>query len=359
MFGILPLMNFLERNVYVSPTSGDFGVPLVGERLYQLLDSGTLSKREIGAIVRTRYAESAAVLDAQYQEVSLACQHQPDAIQSAILKELIGKIGAFNYIRGMEVIRADGSVDREIAPRIMLSPSAAVQVLETTYIKGADRILELFCGGGYTSFFLALEQPEVLDCLDLYTKSAYDLDLTFQRAYDWIYEEVPDHLKPAFTRPNFIHGDSQKLTDLIDRQTLRGNYSKVFLHPPYGRESVRLSMLNELTELEAFVLWVNTLRHVRDVNPVPHTSYSVVPSEWADTAQEAKDAASDVDTTGVLLSKLHENPYYQGRSNVLTPPTNTLTIVNNLDLKPFNGACYIPLRETRMFDLSLVVIQNQ
>lgn len=352
-------MSFLERNDYFSPTSEDLGVPLLGERLYQLLDSGTLSKREIGAIVRTRYVESANLLGGQYQEASLAYQHQPDAIHLSPLRKLVGKIGAFNYIRGIEVVKADGSIDREIAPRMMLSPSAAVQLLEIADIKEGDRVLELFCGGGYASFFLALEQPEILDCVDLYTKSTYDLELTFQKAYDWIYEEVPDSFKPAFTKPNFIYGDSRLLTDLIGRQILRGNYSKVFLHPPYGRESTRLGLLNELTEFEAFNLWVNSLLHVRDVNTAIYTMYSVVPSEWTDTVQEAADDLDDdidiADVIQVLSAKLQKSPYYQGRDNLLNSP-NSKSSFNDSTLKPFKGARYIPLRETRMFDLSIVVI---
>lgn len=273
----------LELSRYINPTMAESSLPKTPEELYGLLDSGNLTRDEIGAVVRNRYPETAQMLDTRLR---LASDHE--------YKDLVGLIGAFNYVRGMSVIKLDGSIDRDVAPRIMLSPSAAIQTLDVAGVTKEDRVLELFTGGGYFSLFLDIRQPTVLDSVDLYTPGLYSLNRTLVNAYDWIYGDLPNGLKPASTFPNFIQADCSNLPDLSRDFRFHPPYNKVFLHPPYGRESKRLI---DITEQEAFNLWVDSLKSVHQRNQAPFTIYSVIPTEWV---QKLEDFFTTEETMKVL-----------------------------------------------------------
>ncbi|OGK14147.1 hypothetical protein A3H80_03045 [Candidatus Roizmanbacteria bacterium RIFCSPLOWO2_02_FULL_37_19] len=296
-------MSSLEIGRFINPTIKEEELP-TGEALYQRLDSGLLSRTEIGAIVRNRYKETARLLDAR-----LACAEG----DNDRTKSLIALIGAFNYIRGMSVLRHDGSVDRHIAPRIMLSPSATVQVLDVARINQDDRVLELFTGGGYASFFLALTGAQAVDSVDLFTSSLYDLDETFKQAYDWVYGDLPEILRPHVTQPHFIQADCAELPDFADPR-FQDHYDKVFIHPPYGKETNRLI---DITEEEAFRLWISSLVSVYSRNVSPFVTYSVVPSEWTSSLEDAE-----------------------------------------FPREIFDKSEFLRLRETRMFDLTLCITRG-
>lgn len=261
---------------FIHPAIAADQLPKTATDLYAVLDSGIATKEQIGAVVRNRYADTAALLDAILY--SKAAQlHEPIDLTS-----LIGQIGAFNYIRGMDVIKKDGTIDREVAPKIMLSPSASIQVLEKASLTPESRALEMFSGVGYFSFFLALKQPKVLDCVDLRTPEMYDLDATFKQAYNWIYGDLPQESKPNVTTPVFRQMDCRNLK-VGPGLGITAEYTHVFLHPPYGRES---KLLMDLSEKECRELWLNSLTQVSKTNKTDFKTFSVVPSEWTNGLED-------------------------------------------------------------------------
>lgn len=244
-------------------------LPTTAAELYAVLDSGNATKEQIGAVVRDRYADTAALLDFRLYSKAVQLHSPTDLIP------LIGQIGAFNYIRGMSVVKKDGTLDHEVAPKIMLSPSASIQVLDQADLAPQSRALELFSGVGYFSFFLALQQPARLDCVDIQTPEMYDLDATFKRAYDWVYSGLAEESKPKVTKPVFRQMDCQNLT--TGDSGVANDYTHVFLHPPYGRQS---KLLMDLPEADCRTLWLNSLSQTARTNQTSFRTFSVVPSEW-------------------------------------------------------------------------------
>lgn len=249
-------------------------LPTTGSELYAILDSGNSTKEQVGAVVRDRYADTASLLDSRLYSKAAQLHDPVDLIP------LIGQIGAFNYIRGMSVIKKDGTIDREVAPKIMLSPSAAIQVLDQANLTTQSRVLEMFSGVGYFSFFLALQQPARLDCVDIQTPEIYDLDATFKGAYYWVYSGLSEESKPKVTTPAFRQIDCQNL--VTGDSGIASDYTHVFLHPPYGRQS---KLLMDLPEEDCKVLWLNSLNQAARKNQTNLRTFSVVPSEWAKDMQ--------------------------------------------------------------------------
>lgn len=270
------LNSYLER--FIHPSIPADQLPKTAVALYAILDSEDTTREQVGAVVRNRYSETAALLDARlYSKASQL--HRPSD-----LAPLVGQLGAFNYIRGMRVIRNDGTIDREVSSKIMLSPSASIQVLDQADLTATSRALEMFSGTGYFSFFLALQQPQVLDCIDLNTPDIYNLNETFNQAYEWIYGDLPEEFKPGVTVPQFKQMDCLEL-DIKTYLGIRTDYTHVFLHPPYGRQS---KLLMALSEEECRSLWVNSLVRIGETNHNDFRTFSVIPSEWVEDLEPPK-----------------------------------------------------------------------
>lgn len=288
---------------YLHPSIAQDRLPQSTEDLYAFLDSGKATRTEIGAVVRNRYSETADLLDARLQS-KIRQTHQ-----AADIVKMVNQIGTFNYIRGISVIKKDGTIDREVAPKIMLSPSASIQVLDQADINRQSRVLEMFSGVGYFSLFLALEQPQILDCLDKHTLALYDLEKTFKEAYDYVYHDLPDQLEPSLTLPNYKMLDCANLGEDKNGLGLRNDYSHVFLHPPYGKKS---RLLVDLSEEQCQALWLNSLSQIAGINSTPFRTFSVVPAEWVE----------DIDNQ---LPAAHLNPIIQNLRETRLFPLVLLT----------------------------------
>lgn len=304
MNDIAELLKYIRPNIVASTVT----LPTNTEDLYRILDSGQLSREEVGVVVRNRYPGTAEKWDRRFEQ----------ATGFEEKKKLLAYIRAFNYIRGMAAYRIDGSIDHEVAPRIMLSPSASLQVLDAAQVSEKDRVLELYSGVGYFSFFLAISKPERLDTVDLYAPNAYDLQKTFNTVYNWLYLDLPYDCRPSMTRPNFIIADCVALPDFQIDTRFGDYYDKIFLHPPYGKETHKSL---GITEEEAFASWVDALRSVYRRNPGPFLTYSVVPGAWI---KKLASGSKDDELDCVL-------------SNVQTHP----------------------IKETKLFSLSLVITKAE
>ncbi|MGI8419062.1 MAG: hypothetical protein ACR2LN_00285 [Candidatus Levyibacteriota bacterium] len=296
-------------------------------QLYAVLDApdkeesaeyGKVSFLDKGHIVRMRYPVTAQRLDTIFynawraHEEDLTNKEKKDAFRKAI-----GLTGGYNYIRGMHVLKKDDTVDREVAPKIMLSPSAALQVLEAANIQEDDRVLDSLCGTGYSTFTIGTMTPQRLDAVDNYTPAHYKLPETMMRAREMIYKDIPQDLQPKVTMPNFLDVDATALpkfgTEQANQQGFAEHYDKVFIHPPYGRESVK--MRSNLSEGDAFILWVNSLRSLKEANRGKSTVFSVVPEEWQSTVRDIIEGTSAEDAIRKMYAKLREIKYYQLEDN--------------------------------------------
>lgn len=345
-----------ELGSFAKPRSERFdmdSVPTGREEICALIDSGKLSRNDVGVLVRSRYPETAAYVDRMGRTARRNLQEDSSAETEAAYLRTVGLIGAFNYVRGMEVIKTDGSIDREVAPRMMLSPSAAIQVLSVARVTPKDSVLELCSGFGYLSLPLSVCKPAQLDCVDLRTPKLYQLDETQKRAYQWIYGDLPKELQPPITEPNFIQADCRKSARFGEDKRFHPPYNKVFMHPPFGRESKRLTKDNEL---QAFTLWVSTLAAVHEWNSNQFSTYSVVPSEWTDVLRVA--VRHDLEFPEALRYLSHSltfNPYYRnGRKDIPKAVGNesmdNWVGVLNLAL---NARPPIDQHETQMFPMTI------
>lgn len=271
-------------------------LPSSGREFYLSLTEADFVSRE-----RLKHADRAMELDGKYTTARQVYLASPSATNLDRLKRAIGYSGGFNFIDSMRLLRWDGSWDTDF-PQMRLGPSAATQVLELADIKTEDRVLELFSGGGYFTFFLALSGSQQLISLDLYTPQTYDLKLTLEATYRGIFSRLPGEVKPPFTTPTFIQADCSDLPefDIV--------FNKVFLHPPFGRESREIV---DLSETQAFVLWLNSLISVYKANKGPFQTFSIVPSEWAETVGMIKQGTTLQESIAELERRTQGNPYYR------------------------------------------------
>lgn len=237
---------------------------------------------------RLKYPEIANTLDQSYELQRQAYLKEPTDLNLRKLRRNMGSVGAFNFIEHMSPVSLDGSENGSIASGMKLGPGAAAQVLKIADIQDTDRVLELFSGAGYFTFSLALAQPQSLESIDLYSSEIYDLGSTFDSTYERIFSRAPDKLKPLFTSPRFIKGDCTDLAKL----SLIGS-DKVFLHPPFGRESRKIV---DLDEIKAYVLWLKSLLSVYATNSSDlFQTYSIVPGEWIDALLEQQENGVEIE----------------------------------------------------------------
>lgn len=303
---------------FLHPDAIGIRMPRTSQELYAALDTNLVDFWVKGAVVRDRYPLTAKRMDDIFHVAEAAYLADPsnEEARTGYLRA-IGLTGAYNYIRGMEVIKSDGSIDRDVAPKMMLSPSAALQLHEVAQIQPEDRVLDLFCGTGYSTFALGAANPAVLDAVDNFTVANYQLPQTMERAYDMIYQHVPGPLKPPVTMPRFLEQDAASLPEFggqdAEAAGFAGHYDKVFLHPPYGRESTR--MMPSISEGDAFILWINSLRSVNRANSGDATVFSIVPEEWQGAAQAIIGGATIEDAVAGMYDRLREIKYYSFDDN--------------------------------------------
>jgi hypothetical protein len=354
-----------ERFLRPEPTGLALPLPMGGKSLYDILDSNEIGLEPKGAVVRNRYPYTAAIVDRQFADTKTAHEANPqDQGTLHAFRKAIGLSGAFNYIRGMEVVMKDGQIDRDVAPKMMLSPSAAIQLHEVADIAETDRVLDLYAGAGYATFFLGTAGPARLDAVDLYTPKHYDLEETHKRAYRDLYADIPDSLKPPVTKPTFIEADSTQLPHFGSEKAtelgLTSHYDKMFLHPPYGRESTLL--IPSVSEGDAFIMWVNSAISAVKANAGEATIYSVVPEEWNQTLEAIKHGAPVDQAMQGLYSKLAELRYYGFPENAskLQEPydlTQTENWTQDEISVVFGNTSVQPLQETGMFGLDIHTIR--
>lgn len=319
-----------KMETFLHPEAIGIRLPRTSKELYAALDTDLVDFWVKGAVVRDRYPLTAKRIDDIYGIAETAYVSAPDDEQAKkAYLQAIGLTGFYNYIRGMEVITAEGEVDRDVAPKMMLSPSASLQLLETAQISEEDTVLDMFCGTGYATFALGTANPSRIDAIDNFTIPRYQLPKTMDRAYSMIYKDVPDALKPPVTRPTFIEEDCASLPDFDGQDAAEKgfaeHYSKVFLHPPYGRESTK--MMPSITEGDAFILWVNSLRSVNKANKGDATVFSIVPEEWHGAIRDIIDTENSMsveDAVGVMYDRLRGIKYYSFDDNTpkLSEPTD-------------------------------------
>lgn len=271
-------------------------LPTSGREFYlSLADDDFISKE------RLRHPERALELDSEYAMARQLFLANPETQNLDGLRRAIGYSGGFNLIDSIRLIRWDGSEDTDF-PQMRLGPSAATQVLEIADVNSDDRVLELFSGGGYFTFFLAISGPQQLTSVDLYTPQTYDLESTLKSTYRGIFSRLPDEVKPALTIPNFIQADC---TDLPEFDM---GFNKVFLHPPFGRESREIV---DLSETQAFILWLRSLISVHEANKGSFQTFSVIPSEWTKTVSNIKQGATLGEAIVGLEKRIQGNLYYR------------------------------------------------
>jgi len=238
----------------------------------------------------------------------------PDEMKAQLGLWLFAQRMALFYIRKMLVYKSDGSIDAVFAPKIKVGPAVSIQLLDAANVTSDDRILHLFSGVGYFTFFIALNRPAILDCVDAFTPRDYNLPRTFLECFNWIYQDLPGSLHPTITRPNYLLADASKLPRLSRASGFQAsNYNKVFLTHPFGRGYDRIN------ELEAFVLWLKSLDAVGKRNKATFSTYSLVPSEWMVTVEEIRRNEIGSLETSIkdLRAGLSDCGYYQGRSELL------------------------------------------
>ncbi len=325
---------------------------LTSKKANILADMGFFRRNDVGFLTRRKYPETAERVDSWYTQAKTAFDSKPNPQNLDRLRQTIGIIGAFNYIRGMWPFKTDGAIDRKVASRIKLSPAASVQVLAAADIQKDDRVLALFSGVGYFSFFLAVTKPATLTCIDLYTPIAYDLEKTFRNTYDWIFKRVPEDKRPPITAPTFMRADCRDLPAFGDENPTEPVFTKIFLHPPYGRES---NQPNKITEADGFVLWLQSLKSLRERNGEGFEAYSIVPSEWTKALKFAirfRYEYSEQITISHLNRLLLDNFYYKRRSIRERTGKKVANWEELLDCaKNFSVA---PQRETRRFGIDIV-----
>jgi hypothetical protein len=353
-----------ERFLRPEPTGLELPLPMGGKPLYDVLDSNVIPLEPKGAVVRNRYQLTAGVVDGIYDHAEQTYTENPeDEDKKHTFRKAVGLAGAFNYIRGMEVVKKDGQLDRDVAPKMMLSPSAALQLHEVAQIEETDKVLDLYAGAGYSTFFLGVATPARLDAIDLYTPTHYDLVETNRRAYEQIYADVPEALKPPVTTPRFIEADSTQLPNFKTAEAMElgldTHYDKMFLHPPYGRESTRL--IPSVSEGDAFIMWVNTAMSAAAANGGDAKIYSIVPEEWNHALDKLKQGIPVDQTLQSLYSELANLRYYGFPENVskLQEPYD-LGLTETWSPETINGIFantkVTPLEETGMFGMNLHTI---
>src|SRR3989339_85478 len=231
----------LEGMVNVAAT-----LPETGKAFYQQI-------KDFESKARGKYPQLAFRIDERYELERKTFLNNPSEETLLRLRQAIGNLGAFNFVEGLVPIVRRGQILKEAFSRAKLGPGSAVQILETSALRPQDRVLELFSGLGYFSFFLSLRHPQALDSVDLFSGDVYDLDETFSRAYRDIFSAIPGELRPEVTNPRFVKADCTALPPFGQGEL--GDYDVVFIHPPFGRESAKIV---SLSEEEAFELWVNT-----------------------------------------------------------------------------------------------------
>lgn len=271
-------------------------LPQSGPELY-FLQAG----QDLESQTRAKHPQMALDLDREYARAKQAFTTDPNHSNLERLRSAIGFSGGFNFIDNMEAKRWDGSQDKQLF-QMKLGPSAAIQALKIANVQPEDKVVELFSGAGYFTFFLALSRPNELLCVDLFTPQMYDLGLTLDTAYEELFSQLPDEVKPPFTRPTFVQADCTNLP-FFDK-----SYDKVFLHPPFGRESRKIV---DLSETQAFVLWLRSLLSVNRSNTGPMRTFSLVPSEWTDTAGEIRQGIDFEKVIEGLEERLRNNPYFR------------------------------------------------
>lgn len=337
---------------YLKPNVEKSGAVVSRETFFTILENGGFSREDIGVMVRDRYGQTALQVDRQFEIAYENYVLDNNPITLNLLRQALGKLGAFNYIRGISILKKDHSIDRTVAPRVMITPSASIQLLDIAKLTSSDRVLEVFCGVGYFSFFLALEQPAVLDCIDLHSPQTYDLDETFQKGFEWIYSEISQALRPNFTTPKFILHDAQALASC---EHLHLPYTKAFLHPPFGRESTRIDAIGELDEIKAFGLWIKSLSSLHRLHPVPFCAFSLVPTEWPESILEWQNSSNDLDLTTILVEKLRQLPYYKEKQLIFSSHNMREP---NVDMTVLKGLKYSEVKEMRLFRQTIVMTNN-
>jgi hypothetical protein len=308
-----------------------------------LMSKRKVKRSDIGSLIQLRYKGTAKKLRVQLERAKFKKN----------LNHLIALIGAFNYIMGISVFKKNGQQEiRSKLTSIMMGPSQAIQFLQILNVKPEDSILELFSGAGYLSFFLAIKQPRSLDCVDVRTSKIYNLSRTFNQGLKFVYKELPKELQPQVTQPHFIHGDIANLSDLIDSRKIADSYSKIVLHPPFGRNGTQILA----NEAEAFVLWLTALIHIVDNIKGNPDIYAVIPSEWLILTSDF--LSGDLSPAGLQkeFSKILNIPYYRSRG-ISSPRLKNIPkkiIQKKILVKIIQNK---KIAETQLFDLSIAHIR--
>jgi len=271
-------------------------LPVSGRELYlAMAPDGYLSNE------RLIHPERAMHLDEKFSRARQAYLADPSKINLRNLRQSIGYLGAFNLIDEIRLVKQDGTEDSGYK-KMRLGPNAATQVLEIAAITDQDKILEMFSGGGYFTFFLSLSGPDSITGIDLFTPGIYDLNSTSQPVFERMFSRLPDQLRPQFTSPNIIQADCTNLP------RLNTEFNKIFLHPPFGKASREIV---DLSESEAFILWLESLISAYETIGGNFETFSVVPSEWTDVIDGIIDELSMGEVIQKLEEKIKDSEHYR------------------------------------------------
>lgn len=282
-------------------------LPASGRELYR-----SLSTEQLDVDQRFKNPDLALEIDGHYSRARQAYLLDPNEHRLDELRRAIGTLGGFNFIDSMYPIRWDGTADVDYN-QMRLGPSASTQVIQIADVKKNDRVLELFSGAGYFTFFLAISNPEALTSVDLFTPQIYDLRSGLQNTYSSIFSKLPEEVRPRFKSPEMVQEDCTALP------TFETDFNKVFLHPPYGRES---RLIVDISETQAFLLWLNSLASARAVISGEFQTFSPVPTQWAEVVESIKSGVSPEEIIAELERKIKDNGYFRTDSDVDTAGMN-------------------------------------
>ena len=288
-------------------------------------------------------------------------QKAPDETKAQSGLRLFAQSMAFYYIRQMRIYMSDGSIDNVFAPRIKVGPAASLQMLDLANLSENDRVLHLFSGVGYFTFFLALSQPAVLDCVDVFTPRNYNLERIFKEGFNWVYKDLPQFLHPVITRPNYLLADAAKLPELTKAEGFQASsYNKVFLTHPFGRGYDRIS------ELEAFVLWLRALDAVGRRNKGTYSTFSLLPSEWIATVEKMRRnlISNMAGSVNALRAELAGCSYYQEQPELLAKmPVPDGSGLGKEFFRRLDGWLkrreYLPVDDTHSYGRSIYITHTQ
>lgn len=219
------------------------------------------------------------------------------------LRFIIVQLYLFGRLEHRPIFLSDGRIDIEDT-KLPFSAAIGPAIEMARFVRQTEarKVFEVFSGRGNMTLLLSLIGLEELITVELDTH--LDIEASWQRAIDTLFEEIPSVFWPKVTKPLFLSGNILEI-DLPSADC-------IVIDPPYGYASSC-----HTSTATAFLFFLDVLAYLQEGSF--QNIYSLIPAEWVSIIHLFTEMPKSINIEQSIDQILQKSAYYQRKPDKWMP----------------------------------------